>query len=62
MKEIKISVTLNDREAWQYAQFLKRVCFSDYRDRATSEDEVYVMVNAGEKIRDALREAGYAPR
>ena len=62
MKEVTIFVTLTDSEAWQYAQFLKRVCFSDYRQRATSEPEAYRMVDAGEKIRDALREEGYVPR
>lgn len=57
-----IEVTLCDAQAWQYAQFLKRVCFSDYEQRATSEHEAYLMLAAGEKIREALREKGYAPR
>ncbi|MGH8302035.1 MAG: DUF7706 family protein, partial [Steroidobacteraceae bacterium] len=43
-------------------QFLKRVCYSDYRAHATSEAEAYRMVEAGERIREALAEAGYAPR
>jgi hypothetical protein len=62
VKDITITVTLSDSEAWEYAQFLKRVCFSDYEQRATSQDEAYTMVGAGEKIREALREQGYAPR
>jgi hypothetical protein len=62
MKEITITVTVTDSEAWQYAQFLKRVCLSDYRDRATSDVEAYTMMDAGEKIREALRELGYTPR
>lgn len=62
MKEITITVTLSDLEAWQYAQFLKRVCFSDYEQRATSQHEASTMVGAGEKIRKALRDRGYAPR
>ncbi len=62
MKTIEITVTLTDEQAWEFAQFLKRVCFSDYRDHATSDEEAYHMVNAGERIRRVLAEAGYAPR
>jgi hypothetical protein len=62
MKDVTIAVTLTDAEAWQYAQFLKRVCFSDYAQRARTEDEARTMVNGGEKIREALQEQGYAPR
>ena len=62
MKTVRIETTLTDAEAWEFAQFLKRVCFSDYRAHASSEVEAYRMVQAGERIRDALAEAGYAPR
>ena len=62
MKTVEIQVTLTDEQAWEYAQFLKRVCFSDYRSHATSDDEAYQMVNAGERLRRALAEQGYASR
>jgi hypothetical protein len=62
MKDVPITVTLSDEQAWAFAQFLKRVCFSDYKDRAASQAEAYTMVGAGEVIREALREQGYAPR
>lgn len=62
MKTVDLQVTLTDAQAWEFAQFLKRVCFSDYRDHATSDEEAYHMVNAGERIRDALAQAGYEPR
>jgi hypothetical protein len=62
MNTVEIEVTLTDAQAWEFAQFLKRVCFSDYRAHATSDEEAYQMVNAGERIRTALAEAGYAPR
>lgn len=62
MKNVPITVTLSDEQAWAFAQFLKRVCFSDYEHSATSEAEAYTMVGASEKIREALREQGYAPR
>ncbi len=61
-KEVEINVTLTDTQAWQLAQFLKRVCFSDYRGHATSDDEAYHMIDAGERIRSALADRGYAPR
>ena len=62
MKTIEINVTLTDAQAWEFAQFLKRVCFSDYRGHATSDAEAYHMVHAGERIRSALADQGYAPR
>ena len=62
MQIVEFQVTLTDAQAWEFAQFLKRVCYSDYRQHATSEAEAYRMVEAGERIREALAEAGYAPR
>jgi hypothetical protein len=61
-KTIEITVILTDAQAWQFAQFLKRACFGDYRGHATSDDEAYHMINAGEHIRRALEAQGYAPR
>jgi hypothetical protein len=62
MKDVTITATLSDEQACALAQFLKRVSFSDYEQSATSQAETYTMVGAGEKIRKALREQGYAPR
>ena len=62
MKTIEIHVTLTEPQAWEFAQFLKRVCFSDYRGCATCEAEAYHMRDAGEQIRRALTDEGYAPR
>jgi len=59
---IEIAVVLTETEAWEFAQFLKRVCFSDYRSCATSDAEAYRMRDAGDHIRRALAEQGYAPR
>jgi hypothetical protein len=59
---IEITVTLTDAQAWEFAQFLKRACFSDYRGHATSDAEAYRMIDAGEQIRRALEAQGYAPR
>jgi hypothetical protein len=62
METLQITVVLSETEAWQFAQFLKRVCFSDYRSCATSDAEAYHMRDAGELIRRALASHGYAPR
>jgi len=62
MKSIEITVTFTESEAWQFAQFLKRISFREYRDNATCDGEAYVMRDAGEIIRDALAKQGYAPR
>jgi hypothetical protein len=62
MKTVEIKVVLTDAQAWDFAQFLKRVCFSEYRNNATSDDEAYRMHDAGEQIRSTLAEQGYAPR
>jgi hypothetical protein len=62
MKTLEITVTLTDEQAWEFAQFLKRVSFTEYRANATCDQEAYRMRDAGEIIRQALAEAGYAPR
>jgi hypothetical protein len=58
METLQITVVLTETEAWEFAQFLKRACFSDYRNHATSEAEAYHMIDAGEQIRRALAEQG----
>jgi hypothetical protein len=59
---VHLVAELTDQEAEDFAQFLKRVGFSDYRNNAVDLDEAYRMLAVGEKIRNALAEAGYAPR
>jgi len=62
MKTVEIKVVLTDAQAREYAQFLKRVCFSEYLTNATCDQDAYHMRDAGELIRQALAEQGYAPR
>lgn len=62
MNTVEITVTLTEAQAWELAQFFKRVCFSDYRGCATSDAEAYHMRDAGELIRRALADQGCAPR
>jgi hypothetical protein len=49
-------------EALALAQFLKRVGLDDFRQLAVDVAEAYAMQAAGERVRAALAEAGYAPR
>lgn len=53
---------MTENQAWQFAQFLKRVGLSDYRKLATSDEEAREMLQAGEFIRSALANGGYFPR
>lgn len=62
METVTITAELTDAEAWAFAQFLKRAGWSDYKANAVDDDEARVMLEAGEKLRRALGEAGYAPR
>ena len=58
----RITVTLCADKAQAYAQFLKRVGLSDYAALAVNVDEAYLMLAAGQAIREALARAGYEPR
>lgn len=57
-----IEVELPDDLALALAQFLKRVGYNDYLELAVDKQEAYEMVDAGEKVRAALADKGYAPR
>ncbi|WP_127476651.1 DUF7706 family protein [Sulfurivermis fontis] len=59
---VVITVELTDQEAWDFAQFLKRVGHSDYLVNAENSEQAYRMLFAGEKVRAALADVGYAPR
>lgn len=59
---VTITVVLTTDQAEAYAQFLKRVGLSDYAPLAFDQEEAYRMLAAGEAIREALRQAGHAPR
>ena len=58
----QLAFDLPPDEALALAQFLKRVSLDDYRRLAVEADEAYNMQAAGERIRMALADAGYAPR
>jgi len=59
---IRLELELAPAEALALAQFLKRVGLDDYRRLAVDADEAWTMLDAGERVRAALADAGYAPR
>lgn len=59
---VKLTINLTDDQAEAYAEFLKRVGFSDYRSLSVDHEEAYLMVSAGEAVRAGLRQAGFEPR
>lgn len=62
-KRVKIAFELTEDEAWHLAQFLKRQMFDDFQSKASrGDEEAYAMRDSAERVRDALAEAGYAPR
>lgn len=62
MNMIELDVGLSMEQALALAQFLKRVGIDDYRRLAVDQEEAWLMLDAGERVRDALREVGIAPR
>lgn len=62
MKNVTLEVELAEQEADDYAQFLKRVGFQEYRQNAVDDAEAYRMLDVGEKVRKILAEHGFAPR
>ena len=61
-RDVRLSCLLSDGEAWNLAQFFKRVGFSDFRTNAQDNDEAYAMRDAVDRVAVALKDAGYAPR
>lgn len=62
MANVDVTVQLSGIEAWDLAQFLKRVGFDQFYVNAQDTDEAYRMMFAAKKVRNALAEVGFAPR
>jgi hypothetical protein len=57
-----MTVELTDTEAWQLAQFLKRLRFDHCRELAEDERTAYQMIAATEKLRIGLDGIDFSPR
>jgi hypothetical protein len=69
MRAVSIHAELTDEEAWNLAQFIKRLRFEQCYEltdsgysRQARQDQAYVMLAATDKIGNALKTAGFAPR
>ena len=69
MKHLTITVGLTDAEAWELAQFIKRVRFDQcleltdsWQSRPERDQQAYRMLYALDQVAGALKLAGYAPR
>jgi len=62
MNTINLSIELTEQEAWDYAQFLKRVGLAEFRTNAQDDEEAYRMIAVSEKIRQAINDLGINPR
>ena len=62
MKAITLNVKLTDNEAWQLAQFVKRITFSAVKDHAENDENAHTMLYALDQIKGALAQQGYAPQ
>jgi hypothetical protein len=60
--EIIVTIEFTDQEAWDLAQFLKRIGYSEFRSNAVDDDEAYRMQKVTSKLRLAINELGYNPR
>lgn len=61
-EEICLMVQLSDQDAWDLAQYLKRVGYSDFRSNAVDDAEAHRMLNVAEKVRKNLIQNGFNPR
>ena len=59
---VRISISLTNKEAEAFAEFLKRVHFINYRNNAKSDDKAYLMQDVWFKINKALAEKWFEPR
>jgi hypothetical protein len=55
-------VRLSPAQAWALAQLVKRLGYPHCRGLAEDEDQAWLMLIGAERLRQALAEAGYAPR
>jgi hypothetical protein len=69
MKHITLTVEMTDAEAWELAQFIKRLRFDQcyeltdaWQSRSERQEQAYRMLRALGHVTDALEFAGYAPR
>ena len=58
----ELTVQITEPQAWALAQFLKRAGWTEWRACAVDDEEAYRIREGCERVREALAEAGVAPR
>lgn len=61
-KTVGVIVIPIDVQAWEFAELLKRMSFSDFRTKGRDKAEAYTMQSTPDQVAAALRDAGYSPR
>ena len=61
-ENVEAHVRLSPAQAWALAQLVKRMGYRECRGLAEDEDQAWLMLIGAERLRQALAEAGYAPR
>ena len=59
---VTVAVELDAEQAWALAQLVKRIGWAECRSLAEDEAQTRLMIEATERVRQALAEVGYAPR
>lgn len=60
--KIKIEIELEQNQAWELAQVLKRMTLMDYRLLTTDNEKAYDALNGGQCVIEALAKVGIDPR
>lgn len=58
---VNVRVELSAEQAWAVAQLVKGIGWSDCRSLAEDDEQTNLMIQATERLRRALAEAGHAP-
>jgi hypothetical protein len=59
---VTVRIELDTEQAWALAQLVKRIGWADCRSLAEDQAQTRLMIEATERVRQALAEVGYAPR
>jgi len=57
-----ITITLDEKEAWDLAQLFKRITWSGVADCAVDKEETQSMIDVIENARDQMANQGISPR
>jgi hypothetical protein len=60
--EIVVTFEVSENEAMALAQFAKRVCWSEFRMNAESNEQADLIRDGIDKLQKGLAESGFAPR